>query len=71
MDGWYDTAQATLPPSPRKHDLSDAFAFVGFRSRPNALPAVPEEPAFFGRTVPFVISGSVISETIFLISLPE
>lgn len=63
MDGWFDTAQATLPPSPRKHDLSDAFALVGFRSRPNALPAVPEEPAFFGRAVPEVdaafIPGSV------------
>ncbi len=34
IDGWYDTGQPALPPSPRAHDLSDAFAFVGFRSRP-------------------------------------
>ncbi len=34
IDGWYETGQPTLPPSPRTHDLSDAFAFVGFRSMP-------------------------------------
>ncbi len=36
IDGWFETGDATLPPSGRMHDLSDAFAFVGFRSRPRA-----------------------------------
>ena len=30
IDGWYESAQPVLPPSPRQHDLSDAFALVGF-----------------------------------------
>ena len=34
IDGWLDTSQPTLPPASRSHDLSDAFAFVGFFSRP-------------------------------------
>ena len=33
IDGWFDTGQPVLPPSPRMHDLSDAFAIVGFRPR--------------------------------------
>ena len=33
IDGWYDTGQAATPPSERQHDLSDAFAFVGFSGR--------------------------------------
>ena len=36
IDGWFETGSATLPPSGRRHDLSDAFAFVGFRSQPRA-----------------------------------
>ena len=32
IDGWYETGEASLPMSGRAHDLSDAFAFVGFRS---------------------------------------
>ena len=36
IDGWFDTGQPVLPPSPRMHDLSDAFAIVGFR--PKTLP---------------------------------
>ena len=32
--GWQDTSQPTLPPASRSHDLSDAFAFVGFFSKP-------------------------------------
>ena len=32
-DGWYETGQPVLPPSPRTHDLSDAFALVGFRPK--------------------------------------
>ena len=31
IDGWFETGSVTLPPSGRQHDLSDAFAFVGFR----------------------------------------
>ena len=30
LDGFLDTGQPVLPPSPRSHDLSDAFALVGF-----------------------------------------
>ncbi len=30
IDSWYDTGQAAMPTSGRQHDLSDAFAFVGF-----------------------------------------
>ena len=33
IDGWFETGSATLPPSGRQHDLSDAFAFVGFKTR--------------------------------------
>ena len=29
MDGWLDTGQPVLPPSPRQHDLSDAVAITG------------------------------------------
>ena len=35
IDGWFETGSAALPPSGRQHDLSDAFAFVGFRPRLN------------------------------------
>lgn len=30
-EGWYETGAPALPPSGRRHDLSDAFAFAGFR----------------------------------------
>ena len=50
IDGWFETGEAEVPDSERRHDLSDAFAFVGFRSRPNRLASVPAEPAFFGHT---------------------
>ena len=33
IDGWFETGSATLPPSGRQHDLSDAFAFVGFKPK--------------------------------------
>ena len=48
IDRWFMGGAAGEPASGRRHDLSDAFAFVGFRSRPNALRDFPEEPAFFG-----------------------
>ena len=38
IDGWFDTGQPVLPPSPRMHDLSDAFAIVGFRPRAFSQP---------------------------------
>ena len=31
IDGWFENGSGTLPPSGRQHDLSDAFAFVGFK----------------------------------------
>ena len=49
IDRWFETGEAEAPDSTRHHDLSDAFAFVGFRSRSNALPEFPDEPSFFGR----------------------
>ena len=49
IDRWFETGEAEAPESMRHHDLSDAFAFVGFRSRPNALPEFPDEQSFFGR----------------------
>ena len=48
IDGWFETGTATQPPSGRMHDWSDAFAFVGFRSKPNALQSFPDQPSFFG-----------------------
>lgn len=30
LDGWLETGQPVVPPSPRQHDLSDAVAIVGF-----------------------------------------
>lgn len=30
VDGFLQTGQPVIPPSPRAHDLSDAFALVGF-----------------------------------------
>ena len=39
IDGWLESSQPVLPPSPRQHDLSDAVALVGYASalpRPSA-----------------------------------
>ena len=47
IDAWFDNGEPSAPRSARKHSLSDAFAFVGFRSRPNALPDFPEQAALF------------------------
>ena len=33
MDGWLETGQPVIPPSPRAHDLSDAVALAGFLRR--------------------------------------
>lgn len=37
IDSWFDSGDAEEPVSARQHSLPDAFAFVGFRSRQNAL----------------------------------
>ena len=31
IDRWFETGEASAPNSPRRHSLSDGFAFVGFR----------------------------------------
>ena len=36
IDAWFRSGGLSTAISPRKHDLSDGFAFVGFFSRPNA-----------------------------------
>ncbi len=36
IDAWYRSGGLSTAISPRKHDLSDGFAFVGFFSNPNA-----------------------------------
>ena len=48
IDAWYQYGGTQNPVSLRRHDLSDGFAFIGFRSRKNALPSVPDTPSFFG-----------------------
>ena len=50
IDRWFDSGEPSEPPTDRAHDLSDAFAFVGFRSRPNVLQNFPSEPSFFGQS---------------------
>ena len=50
IDSWYESGNSQDPVSARQHDLSDAFAFVGFRSRLNALGEVAPNPSFFGMT---------------------
>ena len=47
IDAWFESGEATVPQSARKHSLSDAFAFVGFRSRPNVLDEFPESKHLF------------------------
>ena len=40
IDNWLETGEASAPNSPRRHSLSDGFAFVGFK--------VPGNPATTG-----------------------
>ena len=47
VDAWFEGGEVSVPRSARKHSLSDAFAFVGFRSRPNVLGNFPEQAALF------------------------
>ena len=35
IDAWLQTGEESVPISGRTHDLSDAFAFVGFKTYPN------------------------------------
>ena len=51
IDRWFE-GENDEPAPGRTHSLSDAFAFVGFRSRNNALEDFPDEPQFFDGTVP-------------------
>ena len=32
IDAWFETGESEVPASARKHSLSDAFVFVGFRT---------------------------------------
>lgn len=48
IDRWFETAEASEPDSARQHALADAFAFVGFRSRPNAIQNMSDSVSFFG-----------------------
>ena len=50
MDRWFETGGAEEPASARQHDLPDAFAFVGFSSRPDVPAGLPPGPSFFGIT---------------------
>ena len=36
IDAWFDGSESEAPASGRKHSLSDAFAFVGFKRRSDA-----------------------------------
>ena len=48
IDPWFTTSTPAPGEIPRTHSLSDGFAFVGFRSKPNALQSFPDTPTFFG-----------------------
>lgn len=48
IDRWFEAGEASEPDSARQHAVADAFAFVGFRSRPNVLQNFPSAASFFG-----------------------
>ena len=49
IDAWFQNGGVQNAITVRQHDYSDGFAFVGFRSKPNALTSFnTEEPEFFG-----------------------
>lgn len=50
IDAWFQYGGTQNPVSFRRHDLSDGFAFVGFRSQSKALTGVLDTPSFFGVT---------------------
>lgn len=43
IDSWLETGEAEVPISERQHSLSDAFAFVGFRRKGEALHEDPSD----------------------------
>ena len=43
IDSWFETGEAEVPASERQHSLSDAFAFVGFRRKGEALREDPSD----------------------------
>lgn len=45
IDGWWQSGDVSLAPEFRMHDLSDGFAFVGFRSQPRRLSNVSASAA--------------------------
>jgi hypothetical protein len=45
IDFWHENGGAQLPSEYRMHDYSDAFAFVGFSSKPNAIKNVATDAA--------------------------
>ena len=40
MDSWFANSGVSVPISARKHDLSDGFAFVGFRSKSRVIEGI-------------------------------
>ena len=68
IDAWYQSGGVQNQVIPRMHDISDGFALVGFRSKPNALPGFnTEKPNFVGGLLidgSPASSGSVAWETI-------
>lgn len=53
IDGWYETGDTAEPYDLRRHDLSDAFAIVGVKSKPSLEQAiqVPDSGALLGGQV--------------------
>ena len=45
IDSWFENSGVSTPISDRKHDLSDGFAFVGFRSKKNVIEGIDLEHA--------------------------
>ncbi len=43
IDGWFETGQPSPPLDYRLHDLSDAFALIGVRAKPNAIASFANE----------------------------
>jgi len=43
IDSWFMNGGVSTPMSARKHDLSDGFAFVGFRSKKNVVEGIDLE----------------------------
>ena len=48
IDGWFQNGGVANAISLRKHDYSDGFAFVGFRSKAKSIASFPSVPSMFG-----------------------